>query len=198
MRRLLILVGVRNMSGPHTGFFHEVGRYLPPHYRVREAVEFWELAACAGLRRQVFCSEQGIFEDDDRDDIDRIATTLAAISTLGGMADEVVGTVRIHEHGARHWMGSRLAVAGGHRRVGGIGTHLIRLAVCLAHARGATRFTAHVQSANAALFEALHWHTLEMLMLHGHPHHFMEADLAYYPAAGVHELQVLVPMRAAA
>jgi len=186
------------MIGGHTGFFYEVGRYLPPHYRVREAADFWELAGCARLRRQVFCLEQRIFQGDDRDDIDRIATTLAAVSTLGGMADDIVGTVRIHECAAGHWMGSRLAVAGDHRRAGGIGTHLIRLAVCLAHARGATQFTAFVQSANATLFEALHWRTLDTLLLHGHPHHHMQADLAHYPAAGAHELQVLVPMRAAA
>jgi hypothetical protein len=55
-----------------------------------------------------------------------------------------------------------------------------------------------VQSANAPLFEALHWRTLDMLLLHGHPHHHMQADLAHYPAAGAHELQLLVPMRAAA
>jgi putative N-acetyltransferase (TIGR04045 family) len=186
------------MSVSHTGFFQEVGRYLPPHYRVREAAEFWELAGCARLRRQVFCIEQRIFDGSDRDDIDRIATTLAAVSTLGGMADDIVGTVRIHEHAPGHWMGSRLAVAGNHRRVGGIGTHLIRLAVCLAHARGASRFTAFVQSANAPLFAALHWRTLDTLLLHGHPHHHMQADLAHYPAAGAHELQLLVPMRAAA
>jgi putative N-acetyltransferase (TIGR04045 family) len=184
--------------GPHTGFFHETARYLPPHYRVREACEPWEIAGCADLRKSVFCVEQKMFDHSDRDEIDRIAATLAAVSTLGGMADEVVGTVRIHESAPRHWMGSRLAVARGHRRIGGIGTHLIRLAVCLAHARGAKRFTAFVQSPNASLFESLHWHTLDTLVLHGHPHHHMQADLAHYPASEAHELQILVPMSAAA
>jgi putative N-acetyltransferase (TIGR04045 family) len=185
-------------AGAHTGFFTETSRYLPPHYRVREACEPWEIDGSARLRHTVFCVEQKIFDQTDRDDIDRFATTLAATSTLAGMEDEVVGTVRIHEAAPRHWTGSRLAVAKGHRRVGGIGTHLIRLAVCLAHARGAARFDALVQNPNVALFESLHWHTIGTRMLHGHPHHHMQADLAYYPAADAHELQVLVPMRDAA
>ncbi len=198
MRRLLLALGVRDMTDAHTGFFYEVGRYLPPHYCVREAIELWEIGGCMDLRRQVFCVEQRIFDHTDNDDIDGIATTLAAISTLGGMADDIVGTVRIHERAPGHWMGSRLAVARGHRRVGGIGAHLIRLAVCLAHARGATRFTAHVQRANVPLFESLHWQTLETMLLHGHPHHVMQADLACYSAAEAQELQLLVPMRVAA
>ena len=76
------------------------------------------------------------------------------------------------------WWGSRLAVARPYRKVGAIGTSLIRLAVGSAHARGCRRFLAHVQSQNAPLFHALHWQTLDEVMLHGHPHHFMQADLA--------------------
>jgi putative N-acetyltransferase (TIGR04045 family) len=62
-----------------------------------------------------------------------------------------------------------------------LGTALIRLAVSSAHARGCTKFLAHVQSQNALLFRRLHWRTLDVIDLHGLPHHFMEADLRFYP-----------------
>ncbi len=38
-----------------------------------------------------------------------------------------------------------------------------------------------MQSQNALLFQRLHLTTLEVLELHGRPHHRMEADLAFYP-----------------
>jgi putative N-acetyltransferase (TIGR04045 family) len=167
------------------------GTFISPAVLVREAAMEWEYAACHALRRQVFCVEQGIFPLTDRDAIDDVASVLAAVSTVAGMDDDIVGTVRIHEQRPRVWVGSRLAVAGAHRNGGGIGTTLIRLAVCLAHARGARRFLAHVQSRNAALFHALNWHTIAEEELHGHPHHVMEADLACYPAAGARALHVL-------
>ena len=51
-----------------------------------------------------------------------------------------------------------------------------------AHARGCRTFLDNVQSQNAPMFERLHWRTLSQLQLHGRPHHFMQADLDYYPA----------------
>jgi hypothetical protein len=61
---------------------------VPPPFRaadyvVRHASEPWELAGAAALRRAVFCDEQAIFADDDRDEIDRDATPIVAISTMG-------------------------------------------------------------------------------------------------------------------
>jgi putative N-acetyltransferase (TIGR04045 family) len=163
---------------------------LSPVVVVRQARSDWELAGCRALRRQVFCVEQRIFESSDRDAVDDVAISLAAVSTLSGMDDAVVGTVRLHQSRPGEWVGSRLAVARGHRQSGGIGSSLIMLAVYFAHARGATRFIAHVQSRNAPLFHALHWWTLEETLLHGHPHHLMQADLSYYPASGARALQV--------
>ena len=96
----------------------------------------------------VFCDEQRIFAGDDRDDIDDYATTIVALSIVrASPPTSVVGTVRIHEAEPGIWWGSRLAVAPGYRRIGAIGTSLIRLAVCSAHALGCRRFLAHVQSA---------------------------------------------------
>ncbi len=172
--------------------------FLPAEYRVKFATEAWERREAAALRRQVFCEEQGIFVSDDRDDIDAIAIPLVVISSLGVAPHDVVGTVRIHEAEPGVWWGSRLAVAAGYRRIGALGSALIRLAVCSAHARGCRRFYAHVQSQNALLFRRLHWRTLEETELRGRPHHFMQADLAYYPPIADPEVGFLsLPKRAA-
>ena len=159
----------------------EPARFLSGAYRVRFATEAWERAEAGQLRRQVFCTEQRLFDTDDRDDIDRIAVPIVALATVAGIPYAVVGTVRIHESGPGTWFGSRLAVAADHRRIGALGSALIRVAVASAHARGCTRFLAHVQSQNAALFHGLHWSTIAEVDLHGRPHHFMAADLAHYP-----------------
>jgi len=170
--------------------------FLPSEYRVKFATEAWERREAAALRRQVFCEEQGIFVGDDRDDIDAIP--LVVISSLGVAPHDVVGTVRIHEAEPGVWWGSRLAVASDYRRIGALGSSLIRLAVCSAHARGCRRFYAHVQSRNALLFRRLHWRTIEETELRGRPHHFMQADLAHYPPIADPEVGFLsLPKRAA-
>jgi putative N-acetyltransferase (TIGR04045 family) len=172
--------------------------FLPAEYRVKFATQIWERREAVALRRQVFCEEQGIFSGDDRDDIDAIAIPLVAISSLGVAPHEVVGTVRIHEAEGAVWWGSRLAVAREYRGIGALGSSLIRLAVCSAHARGCRRFYAHVQSQNALLFRRLHWHTIKEIELCGRPHHFMQADLAYYPPISDPEIGFLsLPKRAA-
>ncbi len=155
--------------------------FVPAEYRIKQAVKDWEMAGAAALRRAVFCTEQQVFTDDDRDAIDAVASHLVAISVLGVAADAVVGTVRIHEESPGVWWGSRLAVASDFRTVGTLGAALIRLAVCTANTRGCTRFLAHVQRQNAILFRRLHWRTIDEVELHGRPHQLMEADLAAYP-----------------
>jgi putative N-acetyltransferase (TIGR04045 family) len=155
--------------------------FLPAEYRVKFATQPWERREAAALRRAVFCEEQGMFTGDDRDDIDAIAIPLVAISSLGVAPHDVVGTVRIHQAEEGVWWGSRLAVAREYRRISALGTSLIRLAVCSAHARGCRRFYAHVQWQNALIFQRLHWHTIEEIELRGRRHHFMQANLAYYP-----------------
>src|SRR6267154_4331245 len=155
--------------------------FLPSEYRVKFATDPWEHREAAALRRQVFCHEQGIFSGDDRDAIDQVAITLVAISSFAVVPQEVVGTVRIHQDEPGVWWGSRLAVASDYRRIGALGTALIRLAVSSAHARGCRRFFAHVQSQNASLFRRLHWYTIEEIEIHVRPHHFMQSDLTHYP-----------------
>jgi putative N-acetyltransferase (TIGR04045 family) len=160
--------------------FEPIEVHVPSEYLVKLALDPWEQRDAARLRCAVFCHEQEIFTGDDRDEIDAIATTLVAVSCIAGVPDQVVGTVRIHEAQPGVWFGSRLAVHVAFRRLGRIGTSLIRLAVGTARARGCRTFLAHVQSQNAPMFERLHWTTLEELLLHGRPHHFMQADLACY------------------
>ena len=172
--------------------------FLPAEYRIKFATDVWERREAAALRRQVFCEEQAIFLHDDRDAIDEVAIPIVAISSFAVAPQEVVGTVRIHEPEPGIWWGSRLAVAADYRKIGALGTSLIRLAVSSAHARGCRKFLAHVQSQNASLFRRLHWHTLEEREIHGRPHHFMQANLRHYPPIADAETGfVSLPRRAA-
>jgi len=158
-----------------------VVRYAPVGFLVREARQYWEREQAHALRRAVFCVEQGLFAGDDRDAIDDQAQLLVAMSCIGGMPDQVVGTVRIHSPAPGLWWGSRLAVHADFRSQGHLGATLIRLAVCMARAQGCRSFLAHVQAQNESLFRKLHWRSRERLDLHGRPHVEMEADLAAYP-----------------
>ncbi len=168
--------------------FEPVAPFLASAYHIKFATAQWERRGAAELRRQVFCVEQDLFARDDRDEVDEVAIPIVALSMFGVAADAVVGTVRIHEPEPGLWWGSRLAVTREYRRSAMLGTALIRLAVCSAHARGCRRFLAHVQSQNAPLFHRLNWRTLDITDLHGKPHHRMEADLAAYPPFGTPEI----------
>ena len=172
--------------------------FLPAAFRVSRARAGWELRGYYRLRRQVFCTEQKIFPSDDRDAIDAVADPLIALTCVAGDPDSVVGAVRIHQVAPGHWWGSRLAVQSDFRRIGSIGGHLVRLAVCTAHARGCTRFEAHVQASNVGFFERLGWHAEQELLLHGLPHWLMRADLSRYPPHGQEALGFVRPYRAAA
>lgn len=165
--------------------------FMPSEFRIRLATERWERVAYARLRREVFCGEQGIFRDDDADAVDGVALPIVAVAVVMGMADRVVGTVRIHEAEPELWHGSRLTVDRDFRRQAGLAAGLIGLAVGAAHARGCSRFLAHVQAQNVPMFQKLHWRSLAPLILHGRPHHLMEADLAHYPPCRSGELPPL-------
>ncbi len=157
------------------------GPFAACHFRLKYATDPWEKTGAARLRRQVFCDEQGIFETDDRDDIDDTAIHLVALSTMAVLADEVVGTVRIHQPEPGIWYGSRLAVDPRYRRVGALGAALIKLAVSSATSLGCVRFYANVQAQNELMFRRLAWQRVDEMELHGVPHVFMQADLAAYP-----------------
>ncbi|WP_138472997.1 MSMEG_0567/Sll0786 family nitrogen starvation N-acetyltransferase [Poseidonocella sp. HB161398] len=161
--------------------FPEPRDFHAPGYYIRAASTRWEAKGAADLRHRVFVGEQGIFAEHDRDETDLIATHLVALSTYAHEADQVVGTVRIHEEHPGLWWGSRLAVDREFRHVGRLGAELIRLAVSTANARGCHTFRAHVQSQNVVLFRRLRWDVKQELAIHGHPHALMEARLDHYP-----------------
>lgn len=155
--------------------------FTPIEFHVKRATQVWEAREAHALRRAVFCVEQGIFLGDDRDAIDQHAQLLVAIGYVGGMPDQVVGTVRIHEASSGVWIGSRLAVHAAFRSHNRLGATLIRLAVSSAHASGCHTFLAHVQSQNVPLFERLNWRSRHEEIVYGRPHHLMQADLNVYP-----------------
>ena len=127
-------------------------------YTIKWVTLPWEREQAYALRRQVFCREQGLFADDDRDEIDDHAHLLVALGCVAGWHDRVVGTVRIHQQSPGVWLGSRLAVDAAYRRQGQLGPTLIRLAVCSAHALGCEAFYAQVQHQNEPLFRRMRWH----------------------------------------
>ncbi len=155
--------------------------FAPCEFRIKLADTEWELEQARKLRRAVFCIEQGVFVGNDIDALDDTAHPLVAVSCIGGMPDQVVGTVRIHTAGDDLWWGSRLAVHVAFRQYGHIGASLIRLAVSTAHGRGARIFLAYVQSQNRLLFEKLHWRALKEAQRFGRLHYLMQADLSQYP-----------------
>ena len=154
--------------------FEPFPAFLPSEYRVKFATEPGKTAKPRRCGAQVFCEEQHIFAGDDRDAIDDVAITIVAISSF---ARRDAGGRRHGAHprsGAGHLVG--LAARGRRRlppRSRALGTSLIRLAVSSAHARGCKRFYAHVQAQNAPLFRRVGWSTIEEIVLHGRPHHFM-------------------------
>lgn len=168
--------------------------FSPGEYRIRPAQTTWERHACSALRRAVFCDEQQLFEDDS-DAIDASAQHLSALTCLLGEPEQVVGTVRIDEREAGVWFGSRLAVQRDYRCGFSLGKYLIRHAVTVARAQGATAFYAHVQQQNVPLFQRMHWLALKALELHGQPHQLMRADLDFYPPAAHREITLYLPSR---
>jgi len=167
--------------------------FVPGEFCVKHAREGWERREYHRLRRDIFCAEQGIFPNDDRDAVDAVALPIVALGCIAGAGDDVVGVVRIHEPEPGLWWGSRLGVHAQFRRIGSIGAELVRLAVCTATARGCHTFLAHVQSQNVEFFERLHWTSQEQVVLHGRPHHRMSADLAHYVPHGRDRLGFLRP-----
>ena len=135
---------------------------------------YWE------LRSAIFCQEQHLFEDSDRDELDADAYPISAIHHGSNHGGQVVGVVRIVERGPRVWYGGRLGVHQAFRRHNQIGKGLIWKAVTTAHGWGCDRFLATVQIQNVRFFQRLHWCSIEELEIRGIRHHLMQADLSYY------------------
>lgn len=164
-------------------------------FTIKWATLDWEKAQAYKLRQEIFCNEQGIFEDTDLDAIDQTSHLIVAIGNFGGWHEEVVGTVRIHEPEPGIWYGSRLAVSHAFRRQGQLGPALIRLAVSSAHAIGCKEFYAHVQEQNQRLFERLNWEKIGDVIIRERNHVIMQADLAHYPPNFIPEKGFVVKSR---
>ena len=144
----------------------------------------WQERGYYALRREVFVREQALFQESDRDDHDRHALPIVALSTCSGVPDDVVGVVRIYrEADVQHeslWFGGRLAVAPAYRRSAEVGAALIRAAVGAARGLGATRFLATVQQDNVPYFVRQGFRSLAPVVVCDRPHQLMQADLATF------------------
>jgi predicted GNAT family N-acyltransferase len=114
---------------------------------IREACNSDEIAAALGLRRDVFCEEQGVPVDEEFDGRDSEAQHLVAVED--GL---VVATCRLlHEDGVTKL--GRMAVAQGVRRRG-MATLLLHAADSAAREHGSTRIVLHAQTDARALYRA--------------------------------------------
>ncbi len=146
-------------------------------YQFKLALSPAEIDAYFLLREKIFCREQGIFKNSDRDEHDSIAYPIVAINH----DSEVVGIVRIYEPEPGLWYGGRLGTHPNYRRGWKIGKGLINKAVTTANTWGCDRFLATVQLPNVRFFQRLHWNSIEEIHICDRPHHLMEADLDFYP-----------------
>lgn len=151
------------------------------------AAEPWQQEAYFELRRRIFVEEQQLFAADDRDAIDDGAYPIVAMSTAAGMAEQVIGVVRIYEcaakseeHASRCFYGGRLGVDRRYRRHGAVGEALIRQAVGTARALGCSLFLATVQQANVRYFERRHFAVVGSQWVCGQPHALMQAELSQF------------------
>ncbi|WP_109832679.1 MSMEG_0567/Sll0786 family nitrogen starvation N-acetyltransferase [Reichenbachiella versicolor] len=163
--------------------------------------EPWDQKCYWNLRKNVFCKEQKIFSDSDRDIIDEHAIPIVALDECMGIVHNVIGAVRIDERSPRVWWGSRLCVDKDYRTHSrfntnflfsdepkqiftlSVGGALIYKAVTTANYLGCDQFFAHVQSQNVKFFKRLYWKELDKVIIHGKEHSLMEADLTQYPAS---------------
>ena len=106
-----------------------------------------ELQAALALREEVFCGEQGVTLEGDRDGLDGEALQLVAVEDDGAMA----GTCRVlFEAGTAKF--GRLAVRAG-ARGRGLGAALLAAAEGEARAAGAQRMALAAQTGAVGLYE---------------------------------------------
>ena len=114
---------------------------------VRRPRDEQELAAALALRIEVFCGEQGVTFDGDRDGLDDEAVHLVAIDDGG----EVIGTCRLLiEPGGTARFGRLCVVASA--RGTGVGAALLDAAEREARAADARRIGMHAQTGALSLY----------------------------------------------
>jgi predicted GNAT family N-acyltransferase len=114
---------------------------------VRRPRDEEELAAALALRIEVFCGEQGVTFDGDRDGLDDEALHLVAIGDGG----EVIGTCRVLVAPGGTARFGRLCVRPS-ARGSGVGGLLLGEAEREARAAGATRIGMHAQTDALSLY----------------------------------------------
>ena len=114
--------------------------------KVRLAQDAREVAAALALREAVFCEEQGVPLEADRDGLDDRALHVVAIE-----AGEVLGTCRVVLDGDGGARFGRLSVRRDARRRG-LAAALLREAERQARAAGAGRMTLHAQTSALELY----------------------------------------------
>lgn len=107
-----------------------------------------DLAICFDLRRIVFIDEQGVSEADERDDLDQDCLHL-----LAHVASVPAGTARIHIKDGVAKIG-RVCVLPAQRGTG-LGAALIRKAMAVAKAHGASKAKLGAQLHALGFYEAL-------------------------------------------
>jgi putative N-acetyltransferase (TIGR04045 family) len=139
---------------------------------VRPAQGDREVAAALALRERVFCGEQGVSLEGDRDGLDPEALQLVALN-----GHDVVGTCRVLVHGADARFGRLCVVPGARRR--GLGARLLAEAEREARAAGARRMHLHAQVAAMDLYRRAGYRTVgEPFDDEGLEHLAMERELA--------------------
>jgi predicted GNAT family N-acyltransferase len=113
---------------------------------IRRPRDEQELAAALDLRIEVFCGEQGVTFEGDRDGLDDEAVQLVAVE------DEVVGTCRMLIEPGGTAKFARLCVRPG-ARGRGIAAALLAAAEEEARAAGAVRIGMHAQTGALVLYE---------------------------------------------
>ena len=106
---------------------------------VREALTHAELTAALDLRERVFCGEQGVSVEADRDGRDPESVHIVAVED-----DRVIGTCRLLFRGDVARLG-RLAVEPD-RRGGGVAAEILREADRIARSAGADAIALHAQT----------------------------------------------------
>lgn len=123
------------------------------------AISADEVATHHAIRREVFVSEQRLFEASDLDDLDADP----GVRHVLGLVDDVpAGTVRLYrlgtnDSGQQEWKGDRLAVLPRFRHLG-VGGPLVKYAVTTAGEAGGDLMRAFIQPSNVVFFRRLGWH----------------------------------------
>ena len=139
----------------------------------RPARDRSEIDQALALREQVFCVEQGVELEADRDGLDDVATQIVAVEDDG----RVVGTCRVLLDGEIGRLGRRAGAAGSRGR--GVGAAILAAAERSAVEAGARQMRLHAQRYVENLYAATGYAPYgEPFFEEGIPHVAMEKRLA--------------------